>query len=228
MLDRAALQAEGIAVFKFDDGPVHSYPYDTPWLSDDAFTRVYNAIRVSTLVDRVRCYHLWRLAHQALKVPGAFLEVGTWRGGTAALLALAAKDRTVYVADTFAGVVKASRWEHDEDGAHADTTIAEVQELFRRLEIEAVILEGIFPDVTGRAVLGPLALVHIDVDVYQSARLTFNAIWPMVSRGGLAVFDDYGFISACGGIHRFVEEIAEQADLCVVTNLNGQAVLVKR
>ena len=176
----------------------------------------------------MRCYHLWRLAHQALKVPGAFLEVGTWRGGTAALLAFAAEDRTVYAADTFAGVVKALGWEHYEDGAHADTTIAEVQGLFRRLEIEAVILEGIFPDDTSCAVLGPLALVHIDVDVYQSAMSTFNAIWPMVSPGGLVVFDDYGFISACGGIYRFVEEIADQADLCVVGNLNGQAVVVKR
>ena len=56
-------------------------------------------------------------------------------------------------------------------GEHADTSEAEVRDLFARHGYTNVtILKGIFPDETHAAVEGPLRFVHIDVDVYQSAK----------------------------------------------------------
>ena len=227
---RADLKRQGYALLKYDDGPVHSYPYDSPWLTDIQFSKLYDQVRHNTLVDRPRCYSLYLLAQQVEGLKGDFLEVGTWRGGTAGLLAKSAPDRTLYIADTFEGVVKSSEWEHYEDRAHADTNIDTVEQLLRgTLDVDNfTILKGIFPDDTGDDLPDqPLALVYLDLDVYRSTKDAFNFIWDRVVLGGVVVFDDYGMVSACEGISRFVDEIRVDFDKLFLQNLNGQAYIVK-
>src|SRR5687767_10189928 len=58
-----------------------------PWDEDQAFLETYRAIEAHTLVDRYRCYELWTLVQQAVKLEGGLIEVGVWRGGTGALIA---------------------------------------------------------------------------------------------------------------------------------------------
>lgn len=227
---RADLKRQGYALLKYDDGPIHSYPYDSPWITDIAFSLLYNKIRQNTLVDRPRCYSLYLLANQVQGVAGDFLEVGTWRGGTAGLLARCAPDRTLYVADTFEGVVKSSEWEHYEDRAHDDTSVNIVEKLLRETLAtdNFKILHGIFPEQTGCDLPDrPLALVYLDLDVYRSTKDAFNYIWPRVAPGGVVVFDDYGMVSACEGISRFVDEVRTDSDKLFIQNLNGQACIVK-
>lgn len=228
---RLDLKRQGYALIKYDDGPIHSYPYDSPWLTDVNFGSLYDKIRHNTLVDRPRCYSLYLLAKQVQGLAGDFLEVGTWRGGTAGLLARCAPDRTLYIADTFEGVVKSSEWEHYQDRAHADTSVDIVKTLLRETlgTDNFKILKGIFPEETGRNLPdGPLVLVYLDLDVYLSTKDAFNEVWARVAPGGVVVFDDYGMVSACGGISRFVDEIKDDADKLFIQNLNGQAYIVKR
>lgn len=228
---RIDLKAQGYALIRYDDGPVHSYPYDSPWLSDPEFTRVYESIRRNTLVDRLRCYSLYLLTKQVASLPGNVLEVGVWRGGTAGLLAQMLPHKTVYAADTFKGVVKASGWEHYENSAHSDTSLNLVTEFLRGdLGLPNIaILEGIFPEDTGAAVTGDrFALVHLDVDVYESTKDAFNFIWSKIVPGGIVAFDDYGMLSACAGVSRFVDEISTEPDKLFIQNSNGQAYLIKR
>ena len=227
---RRELQDRGLAMFQYDDGPVHSFPYDAPWMTDTDFVRLYESVRSHTLVDRTRCFALYSLLPQLTSVPGDLLEVGSWRGGTAGLIASRVPDRTLYVADTFVGVVKSSSWEHYQDGAHSDTSAAMVQDFLEQtLSLSNVlILEGIFPDETGDAIRDrPLSFVHIDVDVYESARDVFAFAWQRLSPRGVIVFDDYGFRTACSGVTRLVDEMRGDADKIVLENLNGQAYVIK-
>jgi O-methyltransferase len=221
----------GFAVIRYDDGPVHSYPYDAPWLDDPDFSALYDKIRSNTLVDRVRCYALSNLCEQVRDLPGDVLEIGVWRGGTAGILASKLPEKTIFLADTFAGVVKASEWEHYQDAAHADTSIEIVERLLTdRLQASNYrILRGSFPEDTGE-MLGdrPLALVHIDVDVYLSAKDAYNHVWDQVVPGGVVVFDDYGFLSACSGIRRLIQEISNDRDKLFIHNLNAHAYVIKR
>src|SRR3984957_12027688 len=97
----------------------------SPWNLDETFIAAYSQIKDATLVDKYRCFELWRLVEQCTKLEGgALIEVGVWRGGTAALIATQARNLglrdKVYACDTFSGVVKAG----DEDpdyvgGEHA-------------------------------------------------------------------------------------------------------------
>jgi O-methyltransferase len=222
---------EGYALLRYDDGPIHSYPYDTPWLTDEGFASIYNRIRFNTLVDRPRCYALYLLLDQIQNLPGDILEVGTWRGGTGGMFAHRMPHKTVYLADTFAGVVKSATWEHYKDGAHADTSSQLVSSFLKDdLGLTNVeLLTGIFPEETGHRIDGKaFAFVHLDVDVYQSTKDAFDYVWQNVSRSGVVAFDDYGFMSACPGTSRFVNEIRNDPDKLFIANLNGHAYIIKK
>lgn len=227
---RRSLKRRGYALIRLDDGPVHSYPYNAPWIDDVEFSRTYELVRRNTLVDRARCHSLYELAKQVRDLPGVVLEVGTWRGGTGAMLAQTLPDKQVYLADTFTGVVKAAEWEHYENHTHADTSEALVRGFLSGLRLSNVeLLTGVFPEDTGDRIAHlDLSLVYLDLDVYHSTKDAFVFIWDQVVPGGVVVFDDYGMTSACGGISRFVHEIRGDVDKVVVPNLNGQACIVKR
>jgi len=109
----------------------------SPWLSDREFLSAYEIIKRFTLVDRERCYELWDLAKQSVTVDGAILEVGVWRGGSGCLLARAAPTKTVYLADTFAGVVKAGKNDtYYKGGEHADTSVQIVSGLLGSARVD--------------------------------------------------------------------------------------------
>ena len=223
------IKKKGLAIIHYDDGAIHSYPYDAPWLTAEEFSSLYNKIRKNTLVDRNRCYALYLLMEQVRKVEGNVLEVGTWRGGTAGLFTKLLPEKTVFLADTFMGVVKSSKWEHYKDNAHSDTSEELVVNFLNQLGVSNYkILQGIFPEETGgRVKAEKFAFVHLDVDVYNSAKDAFNYVWDNVSKGGIVTFDDYGWISACAGVKKFIDEIKNDKDKIVLQNLNGQACIVK-
>lgn len=209
-------------------------PYATysPWHDDDVFMKCYTAIKNNTLVDIYRCYELWKFVLNTNHLDGDILEVGVWRGGTGSLLALAAQissSSTVYLADTFTGVVKAS--EKDplyKGGEHSDTTEAIVIELLAAVETPNYkLLKGIFPDQVRLpdADKVKLRFCHIDVDTYESAREIFNYAWPRVIPGGIIVFDDYGFWS-CEGVTDLCNSL-KPLDGTFIHNLNGHGIFVK-
>src|SRR5438477_7982232 len=111
-----------------------------PWVTDGDFTAVYSAVRANTLVSVERCYELWDLARNIASVPGDFMEVGVWRGGTGAILASALAhtkpSSTIYLCDTFRGVVKAgARDAVYRGGEHANTSSDLVAALLARLKL---------------------------------------------------------------------------------------------
>jgi len=215
--------------------PIFPIARYSPWNLDADFLKTYSVIRRNTLVDIYRCWELWTLLEQAAKLPdGAILEVGVWRGGTGALLArkatLLGLQAPTYLCDTFTGVVKAA----DRDtvykgGEHADTSVEHVQSLLQSFGAsQAKILKGIFPDETASLIPAgtTFRLVHVDVDVYQSAKDVLIWSWSRVLPGGIVVFDDYGDIGTTG-VKQLVNESIPRPDRLVIHNLNGHGILVK-
>jgi O-methyltransferase len=211
------------------------FPYATysPWLQDPEFEAAFKLIVDHTLVDRYRLYELWQLAEQASKLDGDFLEVGVWRGGTAALMgARLAKFRpgaTLHACDTFQGVPKASEKDtRYQGGEHAGTSAQMVQGLMTRCGLKNIsILEGMFPEDTASSISDRrFSLVHIDVDTYNSGRDITEWVWNRMVPGALIIHDDYGTLG-CEGITRLVNEERNKPDRLVIHNLNGHAIIVK-
>lgn len=206
-----------------------------PWKSDADFQAVYQAIKQNTLVDIYRCWELWEgIGNVCRCIPGDVLEVGVWQGGTGSVLARRlqklAPERTIFLADTFEGVVKAGKNDSRYvGGEHSDTSESLVQNLLgQKLGLQNFkILKGIFPDQTGFGLENhTFSLVHIDVDVYQSCKEIVDWIWPRLSIGGILFFDDYGFTN-CDGVVRYINEQKSQSDRLIFHNLNGHAIAIK-
>jgi O-methyltransferase len=212
--------------------PVANY---APWNIDDDFNDIYNKIKNYTFVDKYRLYELWQIIGETTKIPGAFIEIGVWRGGSGALIRRKAdlcgiKDK-IYLCDTFEGIVKTNS-EKDpylKDGMFNNTSVKIVEDLiYKKLKLENVeILKGIFPEETKELITdNRFRFCHIDVDIYQSAKDIVNWIWDKMPKGGIIVYDDYGF-EGCIGITKFVDEERKKSDRIVIHNLNGHAVVIK-
>jgi len=211
------------------------YPQATyaPWSLDQDFIAAYDQIRFHTLVDKYRCWELWKLVEQTARLPmGDYIEVGVWRGGSGCLIAKKVRrlspSSQVFLCDTFTGVVKAGQSDDAyKGGEHADTGEALVLSLARKLAVDVHIRKGMFPEDTG-AELGDrrFRFCHIDVDVYQSARDSTEWIWPRLLSRGFIVYDDYGF-QGCDGVRKFLDEWQLATDCIFMHNLNGHAVIVK-
>lgn len=214
---------------------IDTYATYSPWNIEADFVEAFDKIQDFTLVDKYRCFEIWKLVEQVSKLEkGAILEVGVWKGGTGALMAkcadLSSIKEKIYLCDTFQGVVKTTANDSAyADGEHSDASREGVERLVRDgfglSNVE--ILEGIFPEETGQLVENQLfRLCHIDVDVYQSSKDTVDWIWDRMVPNGVIVFDDYGYVRT-DGITKHIEEMMMDKDKYVFYNLNGHAVIVK-
>jgi len=214
---------------------IRPYSNYAPWKVDREFAAVFEKVKGHTLVDIYRNYELWDLVGQiAPQIEGDVLEVGVWRGGTAGVMAhklnQVAKDKKIFLADTFTGVVKATDADSQYDGGeHADTSEQTVKDLLgQTLQLSNFeILTGIFPEDTGSLIeTRKFSICHVDVDVYLSTKDIVEWIWPRLSVGGMIIYDDFGYIDT-DGIIKFVNEEKAKPDRVVTYNLNGHAVEIK-
>ena len=221
----------GGLTYGYEDLTIRRY---APWLCDADFQSVYQEAKHHTLVDVCRCYELWDLIKEVQRVEGDVLEIGVWRGGTGAIIASAAKrwkpSATVHLCDTFSGVVKAGALDSFyKGGEHADTSVDLVVSLLQKLNLgNCQILKGVFPDETaGKIGDCKISFCHIDVDVYESARLSVEWLIPRTEPGAFLVFDDYGFIS-CRGVTTLVNEMRNDGLWRFIYNINGHAILTRK
>ncbi len=146
-------------------------------------------------------------------VPGDLIEAGTWRGGVtvlmrAVLAALGDEERRVWVADSFEGVPRANAQDYPADGGlefiseltELTASVEDVQRTFSRyglLDDRVRFLPGWFKDTLPQAPTGPLAVIRIDGDLYESTMDALTALYPRLSVGGYLIVDDYHDIPAC-------------------------------
>jgi O-methyltransferase len=137
-------------------------------------------------------------------------------------------NKKVWLADTFQGVVNQSKMDLSYNGGeHSDTSKEIVLSLMHKLRLENFeTCKGVFPDETGHLIPKVLSFVHIDVDVYESAKAIWFFVENRVSIGGVVVFDDYGF-SSTSGVTLFVNEIRANPKYRFVYNLNGHAIFIR-
>lgn len=209
-----------------------------PW-NDQQFHDTVKLVQGSTMIDQNRLFVLWHLAHEAARRSTqrrpTMLEVGCWRGGSGAIISKSAciskPDSLTVLCDTFHGVVGADPGVDGayQDGEHWDAKASDVSRLMvlRGLRwANMIIWKGEFP--SSSPPVTSLCFAHIDVDVYKSARESFDWIWPRLEPGGIVVFDDYGN-DRCPGIAKAVNECAEahELDALFIPNLLLQAIFIK-
>jgi O-methyltransferase len=167
-----------------------------------------------TMIGSRRLKALQEAVEQAIAedVPGDLIETGVWRGGACIMMrgVLAAhgvRDRTVWVADSFAGLPTpdAARYPADAGDSHYTWSAlavsdADVRENFRRyglLDEQVRFLVGWFRDTLPTAPIERLAVLRLDGDMYGSTTEALSALYPRLSDGGFCIVDDYGAVEGC-------------------------------
>jgi O-methyltransferase len=160
-------------------------------------------------------------------VDGAFVECGVWRGGAAFVIAdrlrRAKSDRLVWMVDSFEGLPAPTKADGSAALAYAKDTanpayydncsasIEEVEASAKRLKLtdQVKLVKGWFDDTLPdtREKIGPIAMLRIDADWYQSVRCCLDQLYEQVSPGGLVILDDYYTWDGCTlAVHDFLSE----------------------
>ena len=177
------------------------------WLEDVEFDAVVSRIRGRTVVSRDRCFVLYQLAKYAGSVEGDAAEIGVYKGGTASLIskALADTGKTVHLFDTFEGMPETDAGKDvHRSGDFADTSLDAVKEFLDDCS-NLRFYPGFFPESSAPICDFQFSLVHVDVDIYQSVLDCCEFFHPRMNKGGIIVFDDYGF-PTCPGAKIAVDE----------------------
>jgi O-methyltransferase len=181
----------------------------------------YATVFPYTQTHMVRQRNITRLAHliDEIGVPGALVECGVLDGGTAALMAHATCNslpaRPVHLFDSWDGLPEATAEDGDgasqwsgEDVGSPQRVLAVMRKLGVRRD-RLVLHRGWFDQTFPSAVVGPIALLHIDADFYNSVKLCLEQWYSQLSPGGFVQIDDYDSFSGC---HKAVKEFLAKHD----------------
>ena len=190
--------------------------------------RVYRVMPYS-LIGPSGLEHTHDLAVDVLarRVPGALVECGVARGGCAALLATVAAtdsaERTCWFFDSYEGLPEPT----DDDFADGKTgdhirplpkgSCLGAYEQVSRLLFEQFgfprgairLVKGWFQDTLPVEAdnVGPIALLRVDGDWYDSTRCCLENLYDSVSPGGFVIIDDY---FSCYGARRATDEFLDK------------------
>jgi len=166
------------------------------------------------------------------KVPGAFAELGVYKGLTARLIHHYAPERTLHLFDTFEGFTPRSNEIELAKLGHtarlfSDTSLEKVRQFIDGSPAKLHFHQGFFPDSIPPALSHEtFAFVHLDADLYDPTLNGLQFFYPRVPPSGILVIHDY---NAWPGARRAVDEFfADKPELPLpMPDKSGSAVIVK-
>lgn len=221
---------------------------------DRAFVPIHAAAEPYSMTTPAAMYALYKAVEYVVRndIGGSFVECGVWRGGSSMVMALTlqalgAPPRDLYLFDTFEGMTPAGvedvniktgegaaellrkAGDSREDMVVAYAGIEEVQANMRRTGYPRERLHFVPGDVARTlpaTETGPLALLRLDTDWYDSTLCELDHLYPRLVSGGVLIIDDYG---SWAGARKAVDEYVQREDLKILLNRvdTGMRIAVK-
>ncbi len=210
---------------------------------DEPTRRAIAAVSEYTMTSPERVQALVNAARYVVAngIEGDFVECGVWRGGSSMAVALTFKElgdvsRHLYLYDTYEGMNAPTEHDVTLDGERADATFAD-----RRLsddasdwcrspldDVEQNLAKTGYPraklhfvkgkveeTIPAEMPNGPIALLRLDTDWYESTRHELEHLYPRLVRGGVLIIDDYGHWA---GARKAVDDYIAEQKLCLLLN----------
>ena len=182
-----------------------------------------------------RFYVLWQAIRNVANVPGAAVEVGSYRGGSAFFIAsafrrLSGTEADVHIFDTFEGCPKQAITPHDfpeAEGHFSDTSYEEVRGYlsgFQQLQIH----KGDVLESLQRLAEARYRFVHLDTDLYLPTLRCLEYFGARLSARAVVVVDDYASRKSPGVSTAVSEYLAKTDVLDAWDPRSEQLVLLKR
>lgn len=185
---------------------------------DVATAATVNAVQDYTMTSAERIFALCHAVRylDRHRIPGAIVECGVWRGGSAmaimrTLLDISDLERDIYLFDTFAGMTAPTSLDRNIDGVSADHLIAAEPDQHALIHAYATInevrtnlatvgypmervhlIEGPVETTVPTSAPNEIALLRLDTDWYESTRHELDHLAHRISHLGVLLVDDYG------------------------------------
>lgn len=150
--------------------------------------------------DMARCFYFKEVYDKVRNVDGDVVECGVAYGGSLLILGALVKQegrgRVIYGFDSFQGFPEPTAEDESlrkpKKGEYGDASIERIKKLFKQADLSEPILVKGFVEDTVKNFRGKIALLHVDVDLYNSYKAILKELVSQVTRGGVILFDDYG------------------------------------
>lgn len=206
-------------------------PFFSPWMIPNV-RRKLRADDLQAVVSVDRKYLLWQLITQCARaVDGDAAECGVYRGGSAYVLARALREdgspRKLHLFDSFSGMPETSK-DHDvhQEGDFGDAPLEQVKSYLCDYGSDVVFHPGFVPATFAGLEGLTFCFAHIDLDLHDAILDATAFIYPRMPRGGIIVYDDYGF-PTCPGARKAVDDFfADKPEMPLVL-ATGQCLVFK-
>ncbi|MBW7858457.1 MAG: class I SAM-dependent methyltransferase, partial [Leptonema sp. (in: Bacteria)] len=174
-------------------------------------------------------------------INGDFVECGVWRGGSAMLIAKMLVERKItnrkiILFDTFEGMSEPSQFDIDVSGELASESlkqnihqketsvwcladIVDVQNNMNQTGFSndsIIYIKGKVEDtIPKKLTTKQVALLRLDTDWYESTKHELIYLYPLLSKEGILIVDDYGHWQGC---RRAVDEYFEEQKTTLMLN----------
>ncbi|MDP4281643.1 MAG: TylF/MycF/NovP-related O-methyltransferase [Bacteroidota bacterium] len=184
--------------------------------------------------DKVRFFNWWLQAERLRRenVPGAFAELGVYKGDSARILHCMDSEREFHLFDTFEGFTITDLKEETGDAASytqrnfSDTSVRKVRERVGDSE-KIRIHPGHFPETAKDLAEMKFSLVNIDADLYLPTKAGLEFFYPRLSPGGVILVHDHN--SRWKGILRAIAEFSGSIpeSTVIIPDKEGTAMIVR-
>ncbi|MBT5638701.1 MAG: hypothetical protein HOJ16_09105 [Candidatus Peribacter sp.] len=154
----------------------------------------------------IKTLYLQRMLAHVQDIPGDVVECGVGKGESllifTSLLQATGSKKHVWGFDSFEGFPEPSKEDdsirNPKKGEWSDTSLTGVLGMLREagfspldLRKNVTLVQGFFNESLSKYRGDTIALLHVDVDLYQSYIDVLSALYPKVIKGGVVMFDEY-------------------------------------
>jgi len=150
-------------------------------------------------------------------IPGDFVECGVWKGGSAMMMAYTLMhhgitDRKIYLYDTYEGMAEPEDVDEDFKGIKASHLMAtenkqddesvwcfcSLEDVKKNLALTGfpsenlVFVKGRVEETIPAEMPEKIGLLRLDTDWYESTYHELKHLYPLLSKNGMLIIDDYG------------------------------------
>jgi O-methyltransferase len=193
-------------------------PFRLPADFQPLHREIYEKVRDRTMTSPERIYSLIEAVKYIGRndIQGAIVECGVWKGGSMmaaaeTLLREGDTSRELFLYDTFEGMSEPGEldktWmgeaasglladkDREKNLIWAYSTLDTVKEGMKSIgypETRVHYVRGRVEDTIPGTVPGEIAILRLDTDWYESTRHELLHLFPLLSKGGVLILDDYG------------------------------------
>jgi|SRR4030095_2845127 len=168
------------------------------------FDHIYEQSKPFSQSTKERMYCLYKAVRYIIQnsIEGDFVECGVWKGGSALVIALTQKElkdtRPIWLYDTYEGMAGKSEFDKPNvmptngEGDWLSIDLMEVQiNLSRFSNIKYI--KGMVEDTIPENMPDKISLLRLDTDWYNSTKHELEHLYPLLTKGGVLLLDDYGW-----------------------------------